>query len=979
MKNRVSKKFYVLPAVTLTILLLFFVFVGTFLANEDRVSRLSKASSVAQQVRISLNVFAKEREQAINSLAQNWPTFEPNKVDWFNAQAVTLMDMQGGYNALALVGQNDAIRWITFSDRRPNNNQLNAFIGQPVSVLGINSLSPSDQINSELSKSTEDGHFYLSVSRLISPQEPQLGYIVARFDVQHILDVMMGQLVGPEFNFVVTDNHISLFSSGNVSEDVSGVATTSVKFLGRMWDVTFQTQNTKINYSLLVTLLGAFMSFVICWIMHKQIKGSLHLSDSQKRYQTASEAALDALLIYASRENDFFLMEANKFSFHLFKEIDDVFRQKPLSLQLQKVHQTDFFKVVCEVFHTGIPHESYVSVESRYIKAQWLKVQVVKAGMNVAMTVRDVTARFQAQQALKCSEERYRRLVDGMHRHFVYTRTAQHKFKYVSAGITTILGYDVDDFCDNAHTYVTQIPDTAFKIRAAIKQGRKPEPYLVHYQAASGKDFVIEFSDTPLLDDDGALIAVEGIARDVTKEQSLQEEVIYQATHDQLTGLMNRYAFDSALKQLLKDIVHDSETGVMCFVDMDRFKLINDSCGHPAGDRLLNEIAGLFNRFVRHDDIVARLGGDEFCIVFRSVSLDTALSRLDELISAISEYRFGHEDKIFYVGASVGVVDLANTRQPAAELIKAADNACYNAKRQGRNRYSVYSESDIVQLNNCDEPELLQVLSQAIADGNFVLYCQPIIPLSNDYSTKPHFEVLLRLPAGNGELISPGLFIPLAERHGLMNKIDWYVVDNTLAKLEKTLSGMSAIGKVAVNLSGASLGNDVLLRKIITRVQGSAVPPECLCFEITETSAVTNLNSASEFIRQLKNLGCSFALDDFGAGMSSFTYLKNLDVDFVKIDGSFVRNMVHDPIDFETVKAISAIANSMGKQTIAEFVTDKRTAATLKELRVDFGQGFALGRPEPFHECLSRLSQKSSSEFISTEKRNNVTTFRSLN
>ena len=517
-------------------------------------------------------------------------------------------------------------------------------------------------------------------------------------------------------------------------------------------------------------------------------------------------------------------------------------------------------------------------------------------------------------------------------------------------------------------------------------QGVKPAPYLVHYCSSDSTELVLEFSDTPILDESGALIAVEGIARDVTKEQELQAEVAYQANHDQLTGLLNRYAFDKQLREILEanaanipainaEIDRDNVTaiypslisadttnpGVMCFIDMDRFKLVNDSCGHPAGDKLLQEVSTIFRQHISDKDLLARIGGDEFCIIYHEQPLDKVKIKLDKLLKAISTYRFMYEDKLFFVGASIGVIEINPQEHNAAELIKAADNACYKAKHLGRNRYFVYHAQDAQLGMDSSENDVLHTLHKALQFDGFELYSQAIMPLNgiteDDNRGLEHYEILLRLTGSDGTLISPGLFIPLAERHGLMNKVDYWVVDNTLKTLEANPLHVDNVAKVAINLSGITLGDEITLMKITQRLQGTSVPLEKICFEITETTAVTNLSAAKHFISTLREIGCSFALDDFGAGMSSFTYLKNLDVDYVKIDGSFVRNIVHDPIDHATVTAINNIAHSMGKQTVAEFVVDTATANVLKALQVDYGQGFALDKPKPLAHRVQWLTK----------------------
>jgi diguanylate cyclase (GGDEF)-like protein/PAS domain S-box-containing protein len=857
-------------------------------------------------------------------------------------------------------------------------------------AVGLQITGLSETLESALIYSQKTQHHHILVGRAISPQEPEHGYVVAGFDVQTILGVMLGELVGPQFNFSLTSDNNVLFDGGELVNDGTIVSLTPFPFIKRDLVLSMQSQLSPYNSGMLIIVIGLLMSALVSYVLHKQLKGAVKLSMSQQRYLTASEASLDALLIYQPVDNDFVLVEANSYSRYLFRGACDVLSTMRLAEQMQYIRFDSDFDNVTEVARTGVPYEAHIAVTSDKIVPEWLKIQVVKAGDNIAVTVRDVTERFRAQQDLKRSEERYRRLVDGMHRHFVYTKTAEHNFVYVSAGIEDILGYSADDFCADQAKYVRQVPDQTFEIRQIIASGAKPEPYLVHYRGKSGQDHIVEFSDTPIVDADGMLIAVEGIARDVTKELALQEEVYFQANHDQLTGLLNRYAFDAQLRSLLNDFKgndannaqqerHENNVSanitrltphlsaqnlspklqtqpqttqsVMCFVDMDRFKLVNDSCGHPAGDKLLKEISTIFRQYVNSTDLLARIGGDEFCIIFKNQRLDDVTKILDKLLIAISNYRFVYDDKLFFVGASIGVIEINSNTTSAEALIKAADNACYKAKHLGRNRYFVFRESDSQMAIDDSENQVLHALHRALQNDGFELYSQAIMPLSVPNGTHTaqlqHYEILLRLHAKDGNLISPGLFIPLAERHGLMNKVDLWVVENTLKTLEQNPAHIDNVGKVAINLSGITLGDEMALHKITQRMQSTSIPAEKICFEITETTAVTNLNAAKHFISTLRDIGCSFALDDFGAGMSSFTYLKNLDVDYVKIDGSFVRNIVHDPIDHATVTAINNIAHSMGKQTVAEFVVDKATADVLRDLKIDFGQGYALDKPKP--------------------------------
>ncbi|WP_394221611.1 putative bifunctional diguanylate cyclase/phosphodiesterase [Alteromonas gracilis] len=995
MLSKLHHRIYALPTVLFLLLALFFISAGVFIQKDERAARVSKAQSVAEQVKIGLEVFSNERIQALHNLMRNWPTFSPNQVDWFNAQSLSLMGMQRGFSSLVFVNAQGEIEWVTTPSSGIKTRINNSLIGKPMDALGLNIHTLSEDLDSTLLYSPQAKHHFIIVGRAISPQEPEHGYLVAGFDVHTILGVMLGELVGPQFNFKLTSDNATLFQSGELANDGTIVSLPPFTFLERQFSLSMQSQISPYNTGLLISLTGLLMSVLVSYVLHKQLKGAVSLFVSQQRYLTASEASLDALLIYQPIENDFSLVEANSYSRYLFRGACDALRSMNLAEQTRYLGLSSEFVNAKNVALHGVPYEAHISITSDTITPDWIKVQVVKAGDNIAITVRDVTERFRAEHDLKRSEEKYRRLVDGMHKHFVYTKTVDHNFVYVSAGIEEILGFSAENFCANESRYVLQIPDETFDIRQMIARGEKPEAYIVHYQGKAGTSLAIEFSDTPILNEEGMLVAVEGIARDVTKELALQEEVYFQANHDQLTGLFNRYAFDEKLREILqethKDSVHQESqqqihviyegednthqiesrftTGelnsikstinaktyqkqsVMCFIDMDRFKLVNDSCGHPAGDKLLKEISTIFRQYVNGQDLLARIGGDEFCIIFRNQSLNEVTKRLDKLLLAISNYRFVYDEKLFFVGASIGVIEINESTQSAEALIKAADNACYKAKHLGRNRYFVFHDDDSQMAIDDSENQVLHALHHALQYDGFELYSQAIMPLkvpSQEWASQlQHYEILLRLNARDGGLISPGLFIPLAERHGLMNKVDLWVIDNTLKTLESNPAHIDKVGKVAINLSGITLGDEMALHKIAKRVQSTSVPAEKICFEITETTAVTNLAAAKHFISTLRDLGCSFALDDFGAGMSSFTYLKNLDVDYVKIDGSFVRNIAHDPIDHATVKAINSIAHSMGKQTVAEFVVDSATADVLQELKVDYGQGFALDKPKP--------------------------------
>ncbi|EGM77610.1 diguanylate cyclase (GGDEF) domain-containing protein [Rheinheimera sp. A13L] len=436
---------------------------------------------------------------------------------------------------------------------------------------------------------------------------------------------------------------------------------------------------------------------------------------------------------------------------------------------------------------------------------------------------------------------------------------------------------------------------------------------------------------------------------DVSKEQELQQKIVFQAHHDQLTGLLNRYAFSHELQRL----VGEQSRSFLCYIDMDRFKQVNDSCGHVAGDELLQKVAQLLSSCLKRNDVLARVGGDEFCLVIRNKTLPQVKIVLDRLLKLIADFRFRWNDQVFIVGASIGVLELSDGyhRDPI-DMMKAADAGCYIAKNAGRNQYFIVDDRT-PEFNHIEQERyFMNVVRRALVNDEFTLYAQPIIPLAK--TGQIHIEILLRLKGDTGEDISPGVFIPLAERQGMMREIDQWVITKVLSELEHHPEYLTELDKCAINISAVSLCDLSFLPWLVAQLKASNVPGSKLCFEITETAAITNLAHAQKFIRELRQLGCRFSLDDFGVGMSSFGSLKTLDVDYVKIDGSFVRNMKCDSSDAALVKAMTDIVHSMKKEAIAEFVSDNETCILLKEFGVEYGQGFGLAMPEPWTQICDK-------------------------
>lgn len=450
--------------------------------------------------------------------------------------------------------------------------------------------------------------------------------------------------------------------------------------------------------------------------------------------------------------------------------------------------------------------------------------------------------------------------------------------------------------------------------------------------------------------------------KNTTKELIKQKEIAsYQASHDVLTGLINRREFEKRVKNSLDLSNSDNSSHVLLYIDLDQFKVVNDTCGHVAGDMLLRQLASLLQQGMRQHDTLARLGGDEFGVLFEYCNMHSAKKIASSLLETIQEFRFSWDNKLFNVGASIGAIEFTAHTGDYFFILSAADSACYSAKEQGRNRIQTYQPEDSDLSKRKGEMLWVTRLVQGIQEDNFILYCQPVHNLMNSNERQfRHYEILLRMRDKDGSIISPDKFIISAERYNLISKIDKWVVSNTLKALTQYHNAPDGDGllRLSVNLSGVSLGDNDTLTYIENLFEKYNPPNGSIGIEITETAAIQKLSQAIRFMNRMKKHGCQFYLDDFGSGLSSYSYLKSIPADYVKIDGAFVRDIDKDPVDYAMVKSINEISHIMGKKTIAEFAESQSIIQKLQTIGVDFAQGYHVGKPFPLENLLKRHTNK---------------------
>jgi len=538
----------------------------------------------------------------------------------------------------------------------------------------------------------------------------------------------------------------------------------------------------------------------------------------------------------------------------------------------------------------------------------------------------------------------------------VITVDADGRIDYVNQSAAAMLGQRFDQVIGKSFIEVASLVDETDRhslgdpVRTALTTGSRVSAgkRAVLVPANGAPEHSVEISVSPLRLDGGDIAGVVMVLHDISELRGLTRQMTYQASHDALTGLVNRREFERRLQEALDSAQAGDVTHALAYLDLDRFKAVNDTCGHTAGDNMLREVASLIKDAVRDSDTVGRIGGDEFALLLVGCPLDKARQIADDVVRSVGDYRFVWKDKIFNIGVSVGLVEIGRDSGALEDILNSADSACYVAKKQGGVHVHVYSAREEANARHRGEIHWLQKLQGALRDNKFELYYQPIVHARAGGVRGPALEVFVRLEAdSDGPSAATSQFIRAAERYRLMPLVDRWVVQAVLSALGRGGLKLPQGRSIAINIAGQTLGDAEFLEFVVECFDHTGATPADICFEVTESSVVANLDHARRFIEVLHGMGCEFALDDFGSGLSSFANLKTLPMDYLKIDGSFIRNLAIDSVNQAIVSAMIDLSRSLNFRVVAEQVEDQSSLDTVKSMGIDFVQGFIIARPQP--------------------------------
>jgi diguanylate cyclase (GGDEF)-like protein/PAS domain S-box-containing protein len=592
-------------------------------------------------------------------------------------------------------------------------------------------------------------------------------------------------------------------------------------------------------------------------------------------------------------------------------------------------------------------------------------------------TLRDITALKQTKEALFLAQERayvtLGSIGDG-----VIAVNLNGCVDYMNVVAEQGTGWDLEEAHGKPMTKVFRIVDEKTlqpapdPVELCLEEGKATmlPGYLLLIHRHVHQHLSIEVNAAPIRNCSGDISGVVLVFHDVSELRSLAQ-MTYHATHDSLTGLINRREFEKRVSHALQHTRDRDKRYALCYIDLDNFKVVNDTCGHGAGDELLKQLTTLLRGSLREGDTLSRIGGDEFGILFAGCSLEAGKRLAEKIRTCVENFRFAWADKSFRVGASMGLVPITADSGTISDVLSAADSACYVAKESGRNRIHVYRNNDLAMAEQKGQMQWVQRIQDVLENNRFRLYFQTIAPIRPIpcEENKLHGEVLIRMVDEDGTVIGPDAFIPAAERYSLMAAIDRWVVKNTLQVLSRDIDHVrQRISACSINLSGQSLSDDRFMSALVEMIDDMGIPPELLCFEITETAVISNLSNATRLIDRLRGMGCRFALDDFGVGLSSFGYLKNLAVDYLKLDGCFIKNMTRDSIDYAMVQSINHVGQTLKIKTIAEFVENDETVKALQEIGVDYAQGYGISKPLPLNEAIHGSTQAPALKLVASNR-----------
>lgn len=569
----------------------------------------------------------------------------------------------------------------------------------------------------------------------------------------------------------------------------------------------------------------------------------------------------------------------------------------------------------------------------------------------LSKALRYATERTHTLLALRASEQRYRELFQNVTAG-VFQTTPEGRFMAANPALVRMLGYDSEDELleVDVGTEIYMDPEHRDKWLGSMSEGSEVRNVELVLKRKDGSKIVVLENSRAVRDAEGTVLFYEGTLTDITAAHELSQQLSYDASHDPLTGLINRREFELRLQRAIEMSQATEKTHAVCYMDLDRFKAVNDTCGHVAGDELLRQLGQRLQQKVRSNDVVARLGGDEFGVLLNNCGPDDAMHVAEGLLKAVDEFQFVWGEKSFSLGVSIGVVTINPQFKRLVQVMNAADTACYAAKDSGRNRIVVYREDEALLARRHGEMEWVARAKRALVENRLFLDAQPIVPLASPQSEPAHYEVLVRMRDESGRAVPPGAFLPAVERYNLSVRYDRWVIGATLEWMGLNADRLDEVSRLFINLSRDSVIDPETAEYIRQSVSDAGVDPRRLGFEITENVAIANLTRANQLIGDVRRLGCSFALDDFGSGVSSFAYLKALNVDLLKIDGMFVGNISQDKVDYAMVRSIKDIGHVMGKKIIAESVESEAVVEKLREIGIDYAQGFAIGVPRPLAE-----------------------------